>query len=216
MPRSPVVTIIIALNLVVFLMWQAPHLVGGPRFMIDNFLVSWTGLRDGRYWTLITSVFSHSAFWHFFINMYVFYSFGRIMEIVLGSRDFAIFYFVAGLVSSFSHAAVSAFLLGQPALPALGASGAVAGVLIIFALSFPREKILLLGIIPLPAIVGALAFIGFDVWGLASQAHGGGLPIGHGAHLGGSATGVLYFVFFLRRRLRQLRSREKRVTDQSP
>ena len=86
---------------------------------------------------------------------------------------------------------------------ALGASGAIAGLVLVFSLIFPREKILLMGIIPVPALFGALAFVGLDLWGLTAQAHGGGLPIGHGAHLGGALTGMLYYVFFLRRRIRR-------------
>jgi membrane associated rhomboid family serine protease len=50
-------------------------------------------------------------------------------------------------------------------------------------------------------MVGALAFIGLDVWGLIAQAEGGGLPIGHGAHLGGAFTGILYYFLFLRGRI---------------
>lgn len=74
---------------------------------------------------------------------------------------------------------------------------------------FPREKILLFGIIPLPAIVGALAFIGLDIWGVVAQAGGGGLPIGHGAHLGGAITGIIYYLLYLRPRLKR---RADRVT----
>ena len=67
-----------------------------------------------------------------------------------------------------------------------------------FALLFPRARILLFGIIPMPALVGALLFVGLDVVGLIAQTEGGGLPIGHGAHLGGAATGVLYYFLVIR------------------
>jgi membrane associated rhomboid family serine protease len=73
----------------------------------------------------------------------------------------------------------------------------------LFALLYPREKLLLFGIIPLPAMFGALAFVGLDVWGVVAQAQGGGLPIGHGAHLGGALTGLLYYLFVLRPRLKR-------------
>ena len=54
------------------------------------------------------------------------------------------------------------------------------------------------------AIIGALLFVGLDAAGLVWQVEGGGLPIGHGAHLGGAATGVLYYLLVIRRlRLRQ-------------
>jgi membrane associated rhomboid family serine protease len=133
--------------------------------------------------------------------MLVLQSFGTIMAAVLGTRRFLAFYLVAGMVASFSHAFVSAFIVGNPDIPAVGASGAIAGLVLVFSLMFPREKILLFFIIPLPAMVGALAFIGLDIWGLIAQAEGGGLPIGHGAHLGGAFTGILYYFLFLRGRI---------------
>ncbi|MGZ3723067.1 MAG: rhomboid family intramembrane serine protease, partial [Bdellovibrionales bacterium] len=172
-------------------------------FMADNFLVSWEGLSQGRYWTLLTSVFSHNMFLHIFINMFVLNSFGSLLEQVLGRWRFLAFYLIAGVVSSLSHCLLSQFVLHQPETAALGASGSIAGLVLVFSLIFPKEKILLMGIIPLPAIWGALAFVALDLWGLSAQAHGGGLPIGHGAHLGGAFAGVIYYVFFLRRRIRR-------------
>ncbi len=168
--------------------------------MADHFLVSWDGLMQGRFWTLITSVFSHNMFIHFLMNMFVLSSFGPVLERLLGSRRFIMVYFIAGVFSSFCHALVSAMLLGQPDLPALGASGAVSAVILIFSFLFPKNTILIFGLIPVPALWGAVLFIGLDVWGLVAQAEGGGLPIGHGAHLGGAFTGIIYYYFFLRRK----------------
>lgn len=205
MARRPIIVpLIILLNVVVFLSWH----MGGERqeeYMVNNFLVSWTGLLQGRWWTLWTSVFSHNMFLHIFINMFVLNSFGSLLEQLLGRWRFIVFYMYAGAVSSLCHCLVSAFVLHTPDLPALGASGAIAGLVLVFALIFPREKILLFAILPLPAIWGALAFVGLDLWGLFEQTKGGGLPIGHGAHLGGALAGVLYFVFYLRRHVRRRR-----------
>jgi membrane associated rhomboid family serine protease len=196
--RRLIIPIIILLNVLVFICWQIPDY---QDFMLENFTVSWTLLEQGRYWTLLTSVFSHNMLMHILINMLVLQSFGTIMAAVLGARRFLTFYLVAGAVASFSHAFVSAFIVGNPDIPAVGASGAIAGLVLVFSLMFPREKILLFFVIPLPAMVGALAFIGLDVWGLIAQAEGGGLPIGHGAHLGGAFTGILYYFLFLRGRI---------------
>lgn len=166
--------------------------------MVDHFLVSWTSLSEERWWTLLTSVFSHTMFLHLLINMFVLNSFGPIVEAIVGTRRFLIFYITAGMFSSLCHALVSAFFLQSPELPALGASGAISGLILFFSLMFPREKILLLGFIPLPAFFGALVFIGLDIVGLIAQAEGGGLPIGHGAHLGGALAGTIFY--FLHRR----------------
>jgi rhomboid-like protein len=200
-----VVKFLIGMNVAVFGLWFVGTWTNSEpilHFMIENFLVSWTALAEGRPWVLITSVFSHNLFIHLFINMFVLQGFGTALSQLLGWRRFLAFYLIAGVISSFSHAAVSAFVLDQPDLPALGASGSVAGVILVFSLLFPREKILLFGIIPMPAIVGAFLFIGLDLWGLFAQAGGGGLPIGHGAHLGGAFTGAVYYFF----RLRKLRA----------
>jgi membrane associated rhomboid family serine protease len=196
------VPFIISLNVAVYAMW---FLSTGPRieWMYNNFLVSWAALEDGRYWTLLTSAFSHNAFLHLFINMYVLKSFGGLIEKVIGSRRFIVFYLLASIVSSFSHSFVSLLYLNQPEIPALGASGAISGIVILFSLIFPREKILLFGIIPVPALIGAVLFVGLDIWGLTAQAGGGGLPIGHGAHLGGAFTGALFYYFYLKYRLRR-------------
>lgn len=160
-----------------------------------NFLVSYNALVSGRFWTLLTSVFSHNSFMHIFLNMFVLDSFGPIVVQVIGKRFFLIFYLIAGISGSLLHSLTSAYLMGEPGMNALGASGSIAGVILLFALLFPKKKILLLGIIPIGAIWGALIFVGLDLWGLMAQTKGGGLPIGHGAHLGGAMIGVItYFI----------------------
>lgn len=210
--KSRFVSVLIFVNILVFLTWLAAALgytnaTINETFMEQHFLVSWNALEEGRYWTLLTSAFSHTLFLHIFLNMFVLQSFGPIVQSVLGFKRFAIFYFTAAIISSLSHAAVSAFIVGKPALPALGASGAVSGVILLFSLMFPTQKILMFGFIPVPAVIGGLIFIGLDLWGLWAQAEGGGLPIGHGAHLGGALTGILYFLI-LWRQMRRLRNQE--------
>jgi rhomboid-like protein len=197
--RIWVVRTIIVLNIIVFFLWHLGANDDETSFMVRNFLVSFQGLREGRVWTLLTSEFSHNMFWHIFINMYVLQGFGSFMEHVLGSFRFLKFYLAAAIMASLTHALVSAFLMGSPELPALGASGAISGVILLFALMFPSQKILLFFFIPVPAIWGALGLVGLDLWGMIAQTHGSGLPIGFGAHLGGAFTGLVYY-FWLRLR----------------
>jgi rhomboid-like protein len=174
------------------------HFSTNPTFVENNFLVSWDALQEGRYWVLLTSVFSHNMFLHLLINMYVLMSFGSLLEQVLGPKRFLRFYLTAGIISSLTHALASAFILHEPGLPALGASGAIAGLVLLFALMFPRQKLYLFGLIPLPALGGALAFMCLDLFGLFEQARGSGIPIGHGAHLGGALAGVIYYLFWIK------------------
>jgi len=205
MKNNLLILTLIALNVIVFFLWSSARTEAQIEFMQNNFAVSWQALMAGRWWVLITAVFSHSLLLHLFFNMMVLNSFGPIIVDVLGARFFVIFYLIAGVVSSFSHAAVTAFFLHQPNLPAVGASGALAGILLLFCLLYPREKILLMAVIPLPALWAALAFVGLDLWGLVAQSRGGGLPIGHGAHLGGSLCGLLAYLYVRHHRGRGLK-----------
>ncbi len=191
----PITLILLVLNAAVFGLWLY---LGQSPFMIENFLVSADALSAGRWWTLLTSEFSHLIFLHFFLNMYVLATFGPIVEATIGSGRYLTFYLIAAIVASLGHAAVSAFLLGHPELPALGASGAISGVILLFCFLYPEARLLLLGIIPMPSLVGAAVFVGLDVVGLIAQTEGGGLPIGHGAHLGGALAGTLYYLLVIR------------------
>jgi rhomboid-like protein len=187
---SPVVNGILAANVIVFLLW----LVAPVQLMSEHFLVSWQHLVAGRLWTLLTAVFSHNMLFHLLINMIVLTSFAPALVPVMGTARFAAFYLAAGVIGSLGHAVVSNLLLDRPSVPALGASSALSGVLLLFSLVYPRHKVLFFFVLPLPAAAAALIFIALDVWGLIAQAEGGGLPIGHGAHLGGALVGILYFV----------------------
>lgn len=184
---------IIKINILVFFLWYLVSMVN-PEFMVKNFLVSWTAINEGRIWTLLTSAFSHNMFFHLFINMFVLFNFGLMVENYLGAKRFLIFYLLAGMAGSLLHCIVSAFLLHQPELLALGASGAISGVILLFALLYPREKIFIFGIIPIPAIWAAVMINGIDLLGLINQTRGTLLPIGYGAHLGGALAGLIYFL----------------------
>jgi membrane associated rhomboid family serine protease len=198
-----VLPLIVTLNVVVFLMWLvAVHGSDLWAFLATNFLVSTHRLAQGMWWTLITAAFSHQQLWHLALNMLVLWSFGSVLERLVGWRTFVVFYLVAAVFSSASHCFVSSVLIGNDRLAALGASGAVSAVLIAFALLFPRHKILLFGIVPIPALVGAVLFVALDLWGLTAQTRGAALPIGHGAHLGGALCGALFWAAYLRDRFR--------------
>ncbi|MEO6597360.1 MAG: rhomboid family intramembrane serine protease [Planctomycetota bacterium] len=197
---GPIVSITIAINIVVFVLW---HTADGPRgqaFMAENFLVSTLHLEHGRVWTLLTAAYSHLELWHIALNMFVLWSFGLVLEQLWRPRVFVGFYLIASVVGSACHCLATSYLLGDDAKAALGASGAVSGLLMAYALHFPRRKILLFGVVPVPALIGVVALVGIDVWGLIEQSRGGGVSIGHGAHLGGALSGALMWLFFLRTR----------------
>ncbi|HXH74483.1 MAG TPA: rhomboid family intramembrane serine protease [Bacteriovoracaceae bacterium] len=192
--KSPyLLKVIISLNVLVTLGWFLSGNTPWFSFMLDNFLISWTGLEEGRFWTLLTSAFSHSSLFHLMINMYVLFGFGIVLHQLLGPAAFLNFYLISGISGSFMHALMSKLFIGEPGMPALGASGAIAGIVLLFSLSFPREKLLLMGLIPIRAGWAAVLIISLDLWGLIAQTKGGGLPIGHGAHLGGALMGIIWY-----------------------
>src|SRR5208282_6135431 len=133
---------------------------------------------------------------HIVLNMWTLFIFGASLEGRIGRLGFLSFYLVCGFIASFAHA----YFNMDSTLPALGASGAIAGVLGAYATTFPRAKItilILIVIIPfffkIPALVYALIWFGFQFlegfMNLASPAMGGG--IAWWAHIGGFVAGLV-------------------------
>jgi len=199
--RAPAVSIILVLHAAVFLLWQfADDNDALANFMVTNFLISTVHLQEGYWWTLITSAFSHFELWHVAINMFVLWSFGLALEQLWGTRKFVAFYLIAAVAGSLAHCASSSFIEGDGAIPALGASGAIAGMVLAYALHFPKRRLYFFFVIPVPAIVAVIGLVIYDLWGLIQQGRGGGSMIGHGAHLGGALAGALLWLFYFRSR----------------
>lgn len=192
-----VTNVILIINGLIFALWM----VLPTDLMAQHFLVSMSGVASGKFWTLLTSVFSHNTVWHLLLNMFALRGFGQAVEGFIGPKRFLNLYLLTGLAGSLLHCLVSTYLLESPGLPALGASGAVCGIILFYSFSFPSRKILLLALIPVPAIWGSILLVGLDLWGLSYQAQGRGLPIGHGAHLGGALTGLLYYLWLKKKKL---------------
>lgn len=133
-------------------------------------------------WTLITYMFAHGDFWHLFWNMLILFFFGPPLEGVWGSRQFLKYYILCGLGGA-ALSFVFAF-----ASPIIGASAAVYGVMLAFALNWPDSPIYIWGILPVKSkyLVMVLAVFSF------MSMFGGGGNIAHAAHLGGFAAGFLY------------------------
>ena len=103
----------------------------------------------------------HGGFWHILLNMWTLLIFGRSLEGRIGPAGFLSFYLTCGVVASYAHA----YFNGDSAVPALGASGAIAGVLGAYASTFPGAKIsiLILAII-VPFFIKISAFTYALVW----------------------------------------------------
>lgn len=141
-------------------------------------------------WQLITYQFMHGGFSHILFNMFALWMFGASIEDIFGSKKFLIFYLLAGISAGLLHLFVSPLLGGAPAVT-IGASGAVYGVLIAYAMFFPDNLIFLYFLIPIKAkyLIGFLVVLEFLAIDSASSG------VAHLAHLGGALFAFLYIMF---------------------
>jgi rhomboid family protein len=187
---------LVALNVAVFALW---HTVGrSPEWqawLAASFLVSVGSMR--RPWTLLLAEFSHIDPAHLLFNMVALWSFGRAIEMALGPRRLLSLYVTGGVLASLGYVAYG--LAVHSDVPALGASGAVSAIAVVFAGMFPRARLYLNFFIPLPAAVAVGLFLLLDLFGVLNPR---GDMIAHAAHLGGAAYGFFYWFFVVRPALR--------------
>lgn len=143
------------------------------------------------WWQLISYGFAHApAFGHILGNMIALFFLGRDIEFTYGRREFLRLYlamlFVGGLVWT-----VVSKIQGQELAQAYGASGAVAGVVVLYALNFPRRTLLLFFVIPVPAWLCGALLVGLDMLGAAGWSGQGN--VAYTVHLAGAAFALLYY-----------------------
>ena len=154
------------------------------------------GGMDSRFapWQLVTYAFLHSSFAHIFFNMFGLYMFGGEVERVFGSRFFAWFYLASVVTAAITHLVVTG-LMGSPAVPMVGASGGVYGLLLAYGMYFPNRRIMLL-IPPIPMSARTFVIV-FAVIELALGVTQTAAGVAHFAHLGGMLGG--FFMIQYRR-----------------
>ncbi len=138
-------------------------------------------------WTIITYMFVHGGFLHLFLNMLFLFFFGPPLEARWGGREFIKYYMICGIGGALFHA-FTLFYGGNA--PIVGASGAIYGVMLAYALNWPDSPIWIWGIFPIKAkylvmILGGISFF-------SAVGPGGSDGIAHFAHLGGLVVGFAY------------------------
>jgi membrane associated rhomboid family serine protease len=207
---TPIVTwALIALNVVAFLLE-----VSRPEAALQSFIQAWgvvpreyAAARDiapliaAPFWTtLFTSMFLHGGWMHLGGNMLYLWIFGDNLERAMGPLKFLIFYLVCGLAASAAHIMTNL----QSPMPAVGASGAISGVLGGYLLLFPKNRVRVLtraGIVHVPAIVVlgfwiVLQFIN-GIGSVASTDETAG--VAYMAHIGGFVAGIVLVKLFIGR-----------------
>ena len=170
-----------------------------------------------RWWQPVTHMFMHGGFWHLFFNMYTLYFFGRVLEERWGAKKFLIFYFVTGLGAALIHTGVEwiqmhhwmnqvaegsmaaqANIHALKMTPTVGASGAIYGVLMGFAMLYPDAILtLIFPPVSMKAKWFVLIFGGIE---LITGITGVGGGIAHFAHLGGLIFGYLLIMYWKKKR----------------
>jgi membrane associated rhomboid family serine protease len=187
-PITPAVKALIIANIGVFLLvFVVPvltlYLGLIPAAVVTNFAI----------WQPVTYMFVHGDMWHILFNMLVVWMFGVQLERLWGTAFFTRYYFVTGVGAALTTMLVGllpfGFADGVWTAVTIGASGAVYGLLLAFALYYPDRPIFFMMLFPVPAkyfvmIIGAIA--------LLSSLGAGSSRVAHAAHLGGLVVGYVY------------------------
>lgn len=191
----PVVKNLLAINIVI---WIAQIYFAKQDMHLEQWGALW-GLETGNFkiWQPVTSMFMHASvdgngnieFFHIFFNMFTLWMFGRILENFWGQKKFLQFYMICGLAAAGLQLAVGHFTL------AVGASGAIMGLMAAFAYLFPNTELMMMFIpIPIKAKYAIPALMAIDLFGGIAKVQGDN--IAHWAHLGGAVAGFLLVLFW--------------------
>ena len=193
---------IVLINIAVFYLIEKNPLVGDGQFIWDNLLFL---PEKPNFWNLpvstITSMFLHADDWHLWGNMMFLWAVGTEVESRIDWKRFLALYFVTGILSGIVSVSVYYLSTGE-ASHGLGASGAISGIMGVFAvrcyfktMNFPVP---VLGILPIHfkvrmnSLVMMGLFFMFDLGGGIDQVKGESLSnVGHWAHLGGMVVGIV-------------------------
>jgi membrane associated rhomboid family serine protease len=134
------------------------------------------------WWTVLTYMFVHAWLAHLAFNMFTLWMFGPRLEHVWGTRSFVQFYLWCGLGGAIAHLAFAHHSA------VIGASGAISGVLVAYALRWPDEEVYLFGVIPMKSRWLIAAMIGMNIIFALSPSSG----IDWTAHIGGMAFGWIF------------------------
>ncbi|MEO8294618.1 MAG: rhomboid family intramembrane serine protease [Gemmatimonadota bacterium] len=133
-------------------------------------------------WTPVTYLFLHAGGMHLLFNMFSLYIFGPRVESRLGGGHFLGLYFVSGIGGALLS-------IITPYAQIVGASGAIFGVMLAYAMYWPRDKLLIYGVLPVEARWLVIIMTGISLWSGFTGASGG---IAHFAHLGGFLGAFFY------------------------
>jgi len=189
----PIIKNLLIINGAVFIIQLMMENIRFDGIPAENILLHWFALMplgDGfEIWQLITYQFMHGGFSHILFNMFSLWMFGMEIENEWGSKKFLIYYILCGIGAGIFHLLLSP-VLGTGAAPTIGASGAIFGVMIAFALMFPDRYIFLYFFIPIKAKYLIILMVLLEFF-MVDSANSG---VAHLAHLGGAIAGFIFIM----------------------
>lgn len=160
--------------------------------------MTYSGLRQGFIWQLLTFQFVHVNLWHLAGNLITLWFFGRYVEGILGTRKFLIAYFISGFAGGILQGILMLIWPSHFGLAVYGASAGVSGIFAIFAMLESQSEIRLYFVFPVKARVLLYVFGGIALFfTLVPTPREGG--VAHAAHLGGILAGLAYIHWDSRR-----------------
>jgi hypothetical protein len=145
-------------------------------------------------WRMVTSIFLHGGFMHLLLNAWALFLFGTLVEKKAGEEEFFKIFIIAGIVGSLGYWLVYAVGI-IPDVPALGASGAIFGIMGAAAVLFP-DMVLYVWFFPMRMREAAILFAIIELYGTMTMTSSG---IASAAHLGGLIFGFLYMKWRMQR-----------------
>ncbi len=142
-------------------------------------------------WQLVTYAFLHGGLTHIFFNMFALVMFGAVLEQFCGSRRFTVYYFACVLAAAATQLAVQAATGSME--ETIGASGGIFGLLLAFAIFFPRQKLLIYFAIPMPAWLFVTLYGVLELYLGVTGKQG---DVAHFAHLGGMLGGAAVILYW--------------------
>ncbi len=150
----------------------------------EKFKFNISSIKHGEQYRMITSGFLHADWFHFAFNMFSFWSFANFLIQEFSTINFLLIYFgsmaIGSLLTYYIHKK-------EPYYSAIGASGAVMGIIYCAILLYPEIQLTLFFAIPIPGYIFAFLYLAYSIYGMKGKYDN----IGHTAHLGGAIGGLL-------------------------
>jgi membrane associated rhomboid family serine protease len=182
------VNCLIAANVLIYLLQL---LSGGA---VDDLFALWPlqpveGLPHFHLWQIITYAFLHATdnYWHLLFNMFGLWMFGTGIERYVGPRRLLACYFASVVTAALAQLTVP-MMFGAPPEATIGASGGVFGLILAYAVLFPKSKVAVYFLIPMPTWLFATLYAGIELFQGVTGTQSG---VAHFAHLGGMVGSAL-------------------------